>query len=54
MNQKEQINAFAKDVQNIIDRYRQEFDLSYASAIGVLAIIEHEMATESLNSSDDE
>lgn len=39
MTHGEQIEAFRKDIDAVIDRYRKEFDLPLASAIGVLEIV---------------
>lgn len=36
MTHKEQTEAFSNDLDALIDRYRQEFDLSYAIVVGVL------------------
>ncbi len=36
MNQLDQIDCFACDIDALINRYRREFDLSVASVIGVL------------------
>ena len=39
MTQTEQINAFQADLQKLITRYTAEYDLSLASAVGVLEIV---------------
>jgi hypothetical protein len=39
MDNKEQLRAFAGDLERVIDRYRNEFDLTLAEAIGTLEII---------------
>lgn len=36
MSEQEQINAFANDLDNLIDRYRKEFEVTYSSVVGVL------------------
>jgi hypothetical protein len=36
MTDKEQTQAFANDLDNLVNRYYREFDLSYAQAVGVL------------------
>ncbi len=38
MSDKEQINAFSKDLWALIDRYRAEFNLSVGGAVGTLQI----------------
>lgn len=43
MNDRDQINAFAEELNNLISRYSQEFQLTNAAAIGVLAIKQYEM-----------
>lgn len=48
MTHSDQINAFKADIEKVVDRYRAEFDLPYASAIGVLASVQHELAAEAL------
>lgn len=47
MTQQEQIRAFEDDLDNLVDRYRAEFDMTYASVVGVLAIKAHLMIKES-------
>jgi hypothetical protein len=46
MTQREQSKAFAIDLDNLVDRYRYEFDLTYESVIGVLFIKSHLLANE--------
>lgn len=36
MDSTEQINAFSEDLARLLERYSDEFDLSYAAIIGVL------------------
>lgn len=36
MDEKEQINALASELDTMIERFRDEFDLSYASVVGTL------------------
>lgn len=38
MSRQEQINAFARDVNALIDRYAAEFNLTVADAVGVLEL----------------
>lgn len=38
MDEKQQASAFARDLGNLVDRYASEFDLSAASAVGVLSL----------------
>ena len=39
MNQEDQTNAFHQDLINLVERYQQGFELTFASAIGVLEIV---------------
>jgi len=36
MSEREQIHQLAEDLDRLIQRYRDEYDLTYASAVGVL------------------
>lgn len=53
MDDKEQIQAFADDVDKLVERYRQEFDMTYAAVIGTLQMKVHLMCVEA-GSRDDE
>lgn len=39
MDQIDQINAFSRDVQSLVNRYADEFDISSAAMTGVLAMV---------------
>lgn len=54
METSQQINAFAGDLDSLVHRFRYEFDLSYASVIGVLTLKAHALCAESLNGDDEE
>lgn len=43
MNDAEQIQAFANDIQKVIELYRKEFNLTLAAAIGVLEVVKLEL-----------
>jgi hypothetical protein len=43
MDHQQQIEAFATDIQKVIDRYRAEFSITMAAAVGVLEIIKMEL-----------
>jgi hypothetical protein len=43
MTDPEQIAAFAADIQRVIDRYRAEFNLTLAAAIGTLEVVKLEL-----------
>ncbi len=54
MDNLEQTQAFSDTLDSAIDRFTQEFDLSYASVIGVLAMKAIEITIQSsLNYEDD-
>ena len=46
MNNREQIDAFAGDIKRVIDRYRAEFELTLAEAIGTLEVVKLELFNE--------
>lgn len=46
MTEREQMQAFSMELGMLIDRYRDEFDLPYAAAIGVLQIHSHLLLQE--------
>jgi hypothetical protein len=43
MTDPEQIAALAADLQRVIDRYRAEFNLTLAAAIGTLEVVKLEL-----------
>ncbi len=49
MNEKEQIEAFADDVDRLVRRYENEFELSAASAVGVLQFKVHAICQSMMN-----
>lgn len=48
MTEKEQIKHLADDVDKLIERYRTEYDLSYAAAVGVLQMKAHLLCAETI------
>lgn len=46
MTQEEQQDAFAGELWSLIDRYRDQWDLTVASAIGVLELTKMQLFTE--------
>lgn len=54
MNDKQQIQAFADDLDNLIERYRREFDLSYAGVVGALHMKAYIMCKEASNQEEEE
>ena len=53
MTQADQPEAFAADLEQLMLRYFLEFDLTYASMIGVLHIATHSLADQALMNDDD-
>lgn len=49
MERDEQIDRFEEDVQKVIHRFRHEFDIPYASLIGVLHILAYELSKEAFD-----
>lgn len=43
MSDREQLDAFHADLDKLVGRYIDEFDLSFAGAIGVLEMKSHEI-----------
>ena len=54
MTEQQQIEAFADDLDRLVDRYCDEFDLSYAAAVGVLHFKAHLLMISWDKSSDEE
>jgi len=54
MSHQEQIAAFGNEVANVIDRFREEFDLPYSSVIGTLQIHIAQLSAEALKEDADE
>jgi hypothetical protein len=46
MSEKEQIEHLADDLDKLIERYRLEYDISYASAVGVLQMKIHTLCDD--------
>ena len=46
MTEPEQTHAFAADLQKVIDRYRAEFNLTLAAAIGTLEVVKMHLYEE--------
>jgi hypothetical protein len=53
MSDKEQIYAFGDDLDKLVERYRSEFDITYASVVGVLFMKATLMTSEASEDSDD-
>jgi len=49
MSDAEQVSALAADLQRVIDRYRAEFNLTLAAAIGTLEVVKLELFNSESN-----
>lgn len=49
MTDKEQTDAFADDIDKLVERYRQEFEISYAQVVGTLQMKVHLLCGEAEN-----
>lgn len=47
MDAEAQIQAFAVDLDRLVDRYRDEFDITYAAVVGVLFMKANDLCRES-------
>jgi hypothetical protein len=54
MTHSEQVKALSNDIDSLIDRYADEFDLSYAAIIGVLFSKAHFLCQEAAEIKDEE
>lgn len=54
MNDREQIDAFSHELDKLVERFCQEFQLSTAGAIGVLEMKKHELISYALDNQGDE
>lgn len=54
MSDAEQTRAFVQDLQSVIQRYRSEFNLTYAQVIGGLEMVKLGMFTEAMATQDGE
>ena len=46
MSEGEQIQAFANDLDRLVDRYRDEFELTFAAVVGTLHMKAHLLCVE--------
>lgn len=46
VTQAEQINAFSDELGKVVDRFRKEFEISLAAAIGVLELAKLDLVRE--------
>lgn len=53
MTETDQINHFADDLDNLVDRYRNEYDISYAAIVGTLHMKAHLLCDEASDRSEE-
>lgn len=53
MNTQEQINHFGDEIDNLVDRFRSEYDLPYAAVVGVLQMKSHLLMQEAAGREDE-
>lgn len=46
MSDNDQIKAFADELDNLVERYRKEFDITYAGVVGALTMKAHLLMSE--------
>jgi hypothetical protein len=54
VDEKDQIGCFESDLDRLIQRYGDEFDMSLAAMVGTLQIKIHELVANSLDQDDEE
>lgn len=54
MTDREQIEAFGRDLDALVERYRAEFELTYAAVIGLLYVKATQLTIEASSDDDDE
>lgn len=50
----EQIKAFGQEIDNLVERFRSEFDIPYAAVIGVLTFKANALGLEAMDLDDEE
>jgi hypothetical protein len=54
MDHKEQTDAFAAELDALVDRFCKEFDLTYAIAVGVLHLKAHLLCADAAKAAESE
>jgi hypothetical protein len=54
MKESEQIEAFQDELNRLIERFSDEFDLTLASMIGVMHVTIHELIVNTMNQDEEE
>lgn len=53
MTDKEQTDHFANDIDSLVERYRSEYEISYAAVVGVLQMKIHLICKEAAEHGDE-
>lgn len=53
MSEKDQIEHFANEVDNLVERCRKEYEMSYAAVVGVLQMKIHLLCAEASERGDE-
>lgn len=53
MSEKDQIDHFADELDKLVNRFRSEYEMSYASVVGTLEMKIHLLCQESAERSDE-
>jgi len=53
MSHNDQTNAFADDLDKLVERYRQEFEITYAQVVGCLQLKIHTLCAEAASRRDE-
>lgn len=53
MNEKEQTQHFADELDNLVERFRKEYDLTYAAVVGTLQMKAFTLMQEANDRSDE-
>lgn len=53
MSEKEQIEHFSNELDNLVDRFRAEYDLTYGSIVGALHMKAHLLCREAQEREDE-
>lgn len=53
MTDKEQTDAFSDDLDKLVERYRHEFEISYAQVVGTLQMKIHLLCNEAQKREDE-
>ena len=54
MSEREQIQHFADELDKLVDRYREEYELSFASVVGTLSFKAFNLMQEAQREGEDE